>query len=179
VTPVNIQVSPALGGTHSPLEWLLRLLTAIAVLAVVGWADQATGYQLNLLVFYALPIAWLAWSVNFTSAVFVTLLSTVARVLMDASVHHYAHAWIPWERACMRLVLLNFFAFTFHQFRRDLDSRTRKVKQLEGILPVCIACNRISDSQGHWTDLDVYLRKHSEAQPEARLCPDCAGLRLR
>jgi hypothetical protein len=161
------------------LEKAVRLLAAVAILGLLSWVDLATSYQYNLLVFYALPIAWLAWSVNFGWAVLATISSGVARVLMDAGVHHYAYAWIPWERASMRLVIMLFVAFTFHQFRRDLDSKARKVRQLEGILPVCIACNRISDSQGHWTDLDVYLRKHSEAKPEARLCPDCAGLRLR
>jgi len=160
-------------------ERAIRFLAALAVLAALTWWDTQNGNQLNLLVFYALPIAWLAWSANFSWALLATILSTVLRVRMDASVHHYAYAWIPWERASMRVVMMGFIAFSFHQFKRDLDLRSRKVRQLEGILPVCPACNRISDSQGHWTDLDVYLRQNSEARPEARLCPDCAGLRVR
>jgi hypothetical protein len=157
----------------------VRFLVAMAILAPLTWLDLQAGNQLNLLVFYALPIAWLAWSANFSWAVAAILVSTVARVRMDATIHHYAYAWIPWERASMRVVMMAFIAFSFHQFKRDLDLRSRKVRQLEGILPVCPACNRISGSQGHWTDLDVYLRQNSQAQPEARLCPDCAGLRVR
>ena len=164
---------------HPHLKKAARLLAAVVLLGVVNGYDLTSGYDLNLLVFYALPIAWLAWSVNLIWAVAVAVLSAVARVELESRSHHYAYGWIPWERAGMGLVILVFIAFTFHQFRRDLDSKTRKVRQLEGILPVCIACNRISDSQGNWTDLDVYLRKHSEAKPEARLCPDCAGLRIR
>jgi len=97
---------------------------------------------------------------------------------MDAGLHQYAHAWIPWERASMRVVMMGFIAFSFHQFKRDLDLRSRKVRQLEGILPVCPACNRISDSQGHWTDLEVYLRQNSEAGPRpgfARIAPAFAS----
>ena len=68
------------------------------------------------------------------------------------------------RHAC-ETIIFAFIAYSFHQFRRDLDSKARKVRQLEGILPVCIACNRISDSQGHWTDLGTYLRRHSAAKP--------------
>jgi hypothetical protein len=160
-------------------ERAIRFLAALAVLAAISWCDMRDGNQLNLLGFYALPIAWLAWTTNFTWALLATLLNSVLRVHLDATLHHYAHAWIPWERAGMRVVITGFIAFSFHQFKRDLELRSRKVRQLEGILPVCPACNRISDSQGHWTDLDVYLRQNSEARPEARLCPDCAGLRTR
>jgi hypothetical protein len=178
MAPESIGVEAALPEPDSAMDRVFRLLAAAAVIAGLTAVDQASGYQLNLLLFYALPIAWAAWSVNFTWAAVLIVLSTVARVRLDAGVHHYAHHWIPWERASMRILMTTFIAFSFHQFRRDLDRRETKVRQLEGILPVCIACNRISDALGHWTDLDVYLRRHSEARPEARLCPDCAGLRL-
>ena len=79
----------------------------------------------------------------------------------------------------MRLTVLVFIAYSFHQFRRDLDDKSLKLKQLEGILPVCIVCNRISDGTGHWTDLGTYLRLHSAATPETQLCPDCASVRYR
>jgi hypothetical protein len=153
------------------------VLVSAGLLGLVTWADHASGNQVNCLVFYALPIAWVAWSVDLSWAVAIIVLSTWARVHLDAGVHHFAYPWIAWERASMRVVMLTFIAFSFHQFRRDLDRKNRKVRDLEGILPVCIACNRISDREGRWTDLDTYLRRHSEAQPEPRLCPDCAGLR--
>jgi hypothetical protein len=160
-------------------EKLSRLLAAAALVALTGWIDKITDYQFNLLVFYALPIAWLAWSANFAWALLLCIISTVIRVQMEAGVMHFAHAWIAWERAGMRLIILTFISYSFHQFRRDLDSKARKVRELEGILPVCIACNRISDLEGNWTNLDTYLRRHSEARPEPRLCPNCAGVRSR
>ena len=150
------------------------LLISTALLGAVTWADHASGNQINCLVFYALPIAWVAWSLNFCWAVAIIILSTWARVHLDASVHHFAYPWIAWERASMRVVMLTFIAFSFHQFRRDLDSKTKKVRELEGILPVCIACNRISDREGRWTDLDTYLRGAqrggARAAPLSGLC---------
>jgi hypothetical protein len=156
----------------------LWILAAAAVLALLGWADYATRYQIGFAVFYAIPIAWIAWSVNFSWAFFLISCDTLVRIWTDAHwVHHYAHTWIPWERACMRTIIFAFIAYSFHQFRRDLDRKSRKLKQLEGILPVCIACNRISDGTGHWTDLGTYLRRHSAARPETQLCPECTSVR--
>lgn len=158
----------------------LWILAAVALLALVGWIDYATHYQIGLAVFYALPIAWMAWSVNFAWALLLIACDSLVRFWTDAQwVHHYAQAWIPWERACMRTIVFAFIAFSFHQFRRDLDNKNRKLRQLEGILPVCIACNRISDGLGQWIDLGTYLRRHSAARPETQLCPECTSIRYR
>ena len=163
--------------TH-PAQKTLWILAAAACIALVGWADYATQYEIATAGLYALPIAWIAWSVNFSWAFVLTVCDTTVRIWTDAHwVHHYAHAWIPWERASMRLIVFAFIAYSFHQFRRDLDSKSRKLKQLEGILPVCIACNRISDGTGHWTDLGTYLRRHRAAKPETQLCPECTSIR--
>jgi hypothetical protein len=155
----------------------VAVLAAAATLALFAWIDLRQDYQLGLFVFYALPLAWVAWSVGAVWATLLAAASSLARALAEASlVHHYAYGWIPWERAGMRLLVLLFIIFSFRQFRRDLDDRSRKVRQLEGILPVCIACNRISDGAGQWTDLETYLRRHSEATPQPRLCPACTGI---
>jgi hypothetical protein len=162
----------------TPAQKTLWILAAAIMVALVGWADYVTRYQIGMAVFYALPIAWISWSVNFTWAMLLILADTAVRFWTDAHwIHQYAHAWIPWERGCMRTIVFAFIAYSFHQFRRDLDSKNRKLRQLEGILPVCIACNRISDGTGHWTDLGTYLRRHSAAKPETQLCPDCTSIR--
>jgi hypothetical protein len=158
----------------------LAIALALVALAVVGWLDYSSGYEISVYALYAFPIAWVVWCVDLTWGVILSLLATIAWFWADwADQHHYVHSWIPWERALMNLLVFVFIAFSFDRFKRNLASKTRKVKQLQGILPICIACNRISDAKGNWTDLDTYLREHSEAQPEPRLCPDCAGSRYR
>ena len=162
---------------RSPLIRALIVLAAAIALSLLAWVDYRQDFQLGFLLLYALPLAWVAWSVGLGWALFLTLASSLARIWTDTNlIHHYAYAWIGWERGSMRLLVLFFVVFSFRQFRRDLDDRSRKVRQLEGILPVCIACNRISDGAGHWTDLETYLRRHSQATPQPRLCPACTGI---
>jgi hypothetical protein len=159
---------------------LLTVVIGALLMVAIGWLDYANGYQLNLLILYAFPLAWVAWSVNFSWAFGLSVADTLAKMWTDSHwVHPYQYAWIPWERAAMRMIMLGFISFSFHQFRRDLDSKARKVRQLEGILPVCIGCNRISEGTGQWVDLGTYLQRHSSAKPETQLCPECTGLRYR
>lgn len=158
----------------------VAILLALGALALVAWVDYITGYDVSVYALYAFPIAWVVWVVNMTWGVVLSAAASAAWIWADFADHHaYTHAWIRWERGFMNLFVFVFIAFSFERFKRNLASKNRKVKQLQGILPICIACNRISDASGRWIDLDTYLREHSEAQPEPRLCPDCAGSRYR
>lgn len=158
----------------------LAIAGSMAALAVVAWVDYITGSEVSVWALYVVPIAWIVWQANVVWGFVMSLLAAGAWIWADfADKHYYVHPWIRWERGAMNLLVFCFIAFSFDGFKRSLASKSRKVKQLQGILPICIACNRIRDSSGRWTDLDTYLREHSEAQPEARLCPECTGARYR
>ena len=49
----------------------------------------------------------------------------------------------------------------------------KKIKYLEGFLPVCNICGRINFA-GRWISAHEYLEKHSEAMISHGLCPGCA-----
>lgn len=48
-----------------------------------------------------------------------------------------------------------------------------EIKILEGILPICASCKRIRDENNRWSQLEVYIDEHSEAQFSHGMCPDC------
>jgi integral membrane sensor domain MASE1 len=56
----------------------------------------------------------------------------------------------------------------------ELEQAFNKVKTLKGLLPICAGCKKIRDDQGHWGDLESYVRKHSEADFTHGICPSCA-----
>jgi hypothetical protein len=50
----------------------------------------------------------------------------------------------------------------------------KKIRYLEGILPVCSFCKKIRvDNQ--WIPFDSYIRDHSEADFSHSVCPECAA----
>ncbi len=50
---------------------------------------------------------------------------------------------------------------------------SRRVKILEGLLPICAKCKKIRDDKGYWNQIEPYIREHSEADFTHGLCPDC------
>jgi hypothetical protein len=72
------------------------------------------------------------------------------------------------------LGLLTFLSYCFILFRRRLDAALLRVKTLSGLLPICASCKRIRDDQGYWSQIESYLKKHTEADFSHGLCPECA-----
>ncbi|MGA1842570.1 MAG: hypothetical protein ACMUIU_18300 [bacterium] len=48
----------------------------------------------------------------------------------------------------------------------------KKIKNLEGFLPVCLFCKRIL-VKNEWVEIEDYISEHSEAECTESLCPDC------
>ncbi|MDQ7785268.1 MAG: PAS domain-containing protein, partial [Desulfomonilaceae bacterium] len=57
---------------------------------------------------------------------------------------------------------------------RQLRNALAKVKILSGLLPICASCKKIRDDRGYWTQVEVYVREHSDADFTHSICPDCA-----
>jgi len=55
----------------------------------------------------------------------------------------------------------------------ELEEALAKVKQLEGILPICSYCNKIRDDRDYWQQFEKYISQHSQAMFSHGICPDC------
>ncbi len=56
---------------------------------------------------------------------------------------------------------------------RELQESLAKVRTLSGMLPICSSCKKIRDDKGYWTQIEAYIRDHSEAEFSHGICPDC------
>jgi sigma-B regulation protein RsbU (phosphoserine phosphatase) len=56
---------------------------------------------------------------------------------------------------------------------KALEEALTRVKQLQGLLPICSYCKKIRDDQNYWQQVENYISKHSEAQFSHSICPDC------
>jgi sigma-B regulation protein RsbU (phosphoserine phosphatase) len=55
------------------------------------------------------------------------------------------------------------------ELRQALD----QIKTLRGIVPICASCKKIRDDKGYWSQVEVYVREHTEAQFSHSICPEC------
>jgi DNA-binding response OmpR family regulator len=56
---------------------------------------------------------------------------------------------------------------------RQLEEAMQQVKQLRGLLPMCMYCKKIRDEENYWEQVEAYLAAHSEATFSHSICPHC------
>lgn len=57
--------------------------------------------------------------------------------------------------------------------KEELEATLARIKQLEGIIPICMYCKNIRNDNEDWKRVEVYLSEHSNAQLSHGICPDC------
>jgi ligand-binding sensor domain-containing protein len=78
-------------------------------------------------------------------------------------------------------------AFGAHRWRlrrhvaaeRALETRVNEalaeIKTLSGLLPICAWCKKIRADDGNWSQIEAYVRDHTDAQFTLGICPECAA----
>ncbi|BDU75379.1 PAS domain-containing protein [Mesoterricola sediminis] len=56
---------------------------------------------------------------------------------------------------------------------RSLQAALQEVRTLTGLLPICSYCKKVRDDDGYWTQIESYIRSHSQADFTHGICPDC------
>ena len=57
---------------------------------------------------------------------------------------------------------------------KELQDALAKVKQLEGMLPICAWCKKVRDDKGYWQQIEAYISLHTKAGITHGICPECA-----
>ncbi len=60
-----------------------------------------------------------------------------------------------------------------HKMERELAEARANIKVLQGFLPICASCKKIRDDKGLWSQVESYIRDHSEADFTHSICPEC------
>ncbi len=55
----------------------------------------------------------------------------------------------------------------------ELEAALSRVRQLEGIIPICAYCKKIRDDKDIWNEVEKYIAVHPEAQFSHGICPSC------
>jgi len=55
-----------------------------------------------------------------------------------------------------------------------LKNLYKRIRLLEGFIPICANCKKIKNTEDHWEQIEQYITKHSLARFSHGICPDCA-----
>jgi len=50
----------------------------------------------------------------------------------------------------------------------------KRIRLLEGFIPICTNCKKIRNIEDQWEQMEKYITEHSLAQFSHSICPDCA-----
>jgi hypothetical protein len=135
-------------------------------------------------VLYIIPVLLSLWCSQRQSSYVLALVSS----LLIAVAYIYSPpggpTWISLSNRALSVLAVCSTAVLVMQ-RKGLEEMTEKaialrekaleeVKILSGFLPICASCKKIRNDQGYWTQIEVYIRDHSEAQFSHGICPECA-----
>lgn len=57
-----------------------------------------------------------------------------------------------------------------------LSETLDQVKELRGIIPICMYCKKIKNDANYWEAVETYISKHTEAVFSHGLCPECTDI---
>ncbi len=60
---------------------------------------------------------------------------------------------------------------------QDLSKTLAKIKKFTGLLRICSSCKKIQGEEGHWKQVEDFIREHSDAEFKHIVCPDCTKIR--
>jgi hypothetical protein len=76
---------------------------------------------------------------------------------------------LEWIDAAVDVAILVGFSGLIDQIVRQ----QRKIRVLEGMLPICSFCKRIRDERGEWRQLESFIGERSAARFSHTFCEQC------
>ncbi len=135
-------------------------------------------------VLYVVVVLLTLWTpqskVTFVVAIMSSLLITAAflykppvaemwKVLFNRGISLFA-VWVVAILGLQRNKTLEQRSIILFEKEKALD----EIRVLRGFLPICASCKKIRDDNGYWTQIEGYIREHSEAEFTHSICPGCA-----
>ncbi len=62
---------------------------------------------------------------------------------------------------------------------KELEVALARVKQLQGILPICSYCKKIRTDRNYWEQVEGYLATQIDVRFSHGICPDCYDTRVK
>lgn len=146
------------------------ILVAVTVLVI----DYVTGKQIQFPILYLLPAGMAAWSGQKVTAYAIAILLPSMRVGFHFPWHETRSLYLSAVNALIRILALILYVYSVGRIASQTRQLQRKVKVLEGILPICASCKRIRNEKGDYEQIEKYITQHSEASFSHGVCSECA-----
>ena len=133
---------------------LIVLAGCTVWLAVLGWIDRATGYELGLFAFYTAPVGVVAWNLGRGPGILAAFIASVVWYAADRYAgDRYSAPFYGYWNTGMHFTTFIINAVTFAKIKSSLDQRheleralveTRgQLRQVARQTPLCPQCRKL------------------------------------
>ena len=148
--------------------WFMILLCAVFV--ILDWEMVPVWVFPFIFVF---PVMLVAWNRSLLFGVLCAAVLSLTRMAHQYFFELHPPFWSELGDAAIRFFVLTLLATLTYQLGRQARQLRQRVRQLEGILPICAGCKSIRDQEGKWVQLEGYIMTHTPAQFSHSFCPEC------
>jgi hypothetical protein len=149
-----------------------RLEHWVIATAVILLIDYVTGPFIQFPILFIVPVAVATAAHGLNGGVGVAILLPLMRLSFFLEWEIQTSWALEWVDTLVDMVILSGFAVTIHQIVRQ----QRKIRVLEGMLPICSFCKRIRDQDGEWRRLEVFITERSSASFSHTFCEQCGKI---
>ena len=122
-------------------------------LAVLGWVDRVTGYELGLFAFYTAPVGVVAWNLGRGPGIIAAFIASVIWYVADRYAgDRYSAVFYGYWNTGMHFTTFIINAVTFakiksslnqrHELERALMETREQLRQVAGLTPLCSQCHK-------------------------------------
>ncbi len=142
---------------------------AVAVLVV----DYLTGRAIQFPILFVLPIGLAAWHGNKRLAYTLAVILPIIRLGFHVPWHEMQSLPVGGLNCAIQIAILLFYTGLISKLYEYAAELKKRVKVLEGILPICSSCKKIRNSDGIYEQMEKYITEHSDALFSHGMCHDC------
>ena len=172
---------------HPPqpvIQFIGDWVALAVILALLGYIDYVTGFEINLTLFYFIPVIIGTKRLGLQAGILLSVVSAIVWSVADHCAGHiYSNQLIAVWNTVSRLAAFLTIAWLTARYvpllarDRTHAAKHRKlaaeVKVLEGLLPICTFCKKILNDQGDWEPVEHYIEDHTTAKISHGMCPEC------
>lgn len=158
------------GAIYAARPALCTRLTAVAVLLL----DFVTGKQIQFPVLFILPTAMAAWQNRRIEGYLLAVALPAARVGFHIPWHETGALGISLVNGLIRATVLCVCVYLVDRVATQSRMLQRRVRMLEGVLPICAWCKRIRNEESRYEAIEQYITTRSEASFSHGICPECS-----
>lgn len=151
----------------NPVWWVA--ITGVLIAADYFAAIYSIGPAL-----YVIPVTLAAWYSGLWTALAIAIatpLAHTASLLAHGPITEPIPQFVT--MTVVRGVVIIVMALWFARLAKHEQELERRVKTLEGLLPICSFCKNIRTEHGEWERLEKVIMERSEARFSHGFCPTC------